>query len=341
MAHPTEAELRSLGDEILDLLVQKTFDEADSLERAWENHGGIDGTTGPRTMMAEVDAYMREVYGFLPDTFASFADPDPAEFASALEQCVSAAAVLNPSISNEQLAGVQDGEVWPNPSHATQMASTYPTTVLERVRAVNTQVAGWRGTAANAFRNEYMNEFEDSLNNHNTAAFTLAIALEANKRIFERVGADIRAIGEATKDALRHVSDKNPSGYVVAFTVVAAVASVVSAGMATPAFAVGFASLAALSGGAAAFVGATARKYEPKVEGATTQEIMNSMMMRISELRQFIWEEEAKIVSCLEAVHDWIQQLRANGQIELALPEAYTDLDGASYEEVKEDFLHT
>jgi hypothetical protein len=350
MAHPTEAELRNLGNEILDLLVEKTIEEADSWVRAQENMSREDpnfspSLMGPRTLMEEVEAYVRDTYGFLPDTFANFAEPRPDEFEDAVNQSVQAAMILQPGLQSLDHAGPgaparQSGDVWPNPSFATEAAASYPTTASERISAVTSQIDDWSGDAADAFHLHYMNEFPDALKNQHMGVAVLAITMEANKRIFERVGHDILDIGEKTKEALRHVTDKDPTGAMVTFTVVAAVASVVSAGVATPAMAVAWASASALAGGAATFFSMQEEPQEREIEGATTQEIMASMMERITELYNFIRAEEQKIVGCLEAVQDFFSNPNVRQEIEMPLPDSYENLDASSYNQIQDDFMY-
>lgn len=349
MAHPTEAELRKLGQDILDLLVEQTLNEAESLERAWENHGGIDGTTGPRTMVREVDAYIRNVYGFLPDTFANFAEPRPESFDDAISQCVGATMVLVPSPEVIRAEGTSEvgGSVgvWPNPAYLTDAAGRYQVTVVQRVDAVKTEVAEWEGVAADAFNREYMNLFEHSLTYQNAGTLALAVALEANRKIFDHAGQDILLIGAKTMDALRHVTDKDAKDYAVPLAVGAAVASVLSAGMAAPAAAVAFAALAEAGALAAMLVDSQPSGLEageePKVTGATTQEIMASSMERVADLHELIYAEERKIVQFLELVHTWFTNPDVRKQVELELPDEYTNLDDASYRRITEEFQHT
>jgi hypothetical protein len=355
VAHPTEAELRQLGNEILDLLVRKTVEEAESLQLARENQirrdYGAPLEELPRDewppmqsgeeMVAEVEAYVRDAYSFLPDTFAKFAEPRPENFNPAIEQCARTLMMLQPTL--ERVTGL--GELLGAASSATDVAADFPTTVAERVSAVNSQVASWSGTAADAFHLHYMNEFPQSLQHQHEAVFGLAAAMEANKKIFENVGQDILVVGQKTKDALNHVTDKNPTGEIIFFTVVAAVATVgaTATGVGTaavPAIAVAFATVAAGGSAAAGIIGATADDpFEAEIEGATTQEIMVSMVDRISDLYRYIDEQEQKIVAGLNGSIEYLEQLR--NEIELPLPDSYMDLGDAPPDEIRDDFLHT
>jgi hypothetical protein len=350
VAHPTEAELRQLANEILDLLVQKTIEEYDSFMLAQENwarqeYGGMDnipvGSPDPEGRRADVEAYVRDAYSFLPDTYAKFAQPRPEEFDPAIEQCAQTLMMLQPSM--ERVTGL--GQVFNASASATDVAADFPTTISERVSAVNSQVAGWSGTAADAFHLHYMNEFPQSLQHQHEAVFGLAAAMEANQKIFENVGQDILSVGAKTKEALQHVTDKDPTGVIIALTVVAAVATVAATATgvgaaAIPALAVAFATVAASGSAAAGIIGATAEDpFQAEIEGATTQEIMVSMVDRISDLYRFIDEQERKIVTALNGADDFLQQLR--NEIELPLPDSYMDLGGAPPGDIRDDFLHT
>jgi hypothetical protein len=343
MAHPTEAELRSLGNEILDLLVAKTIQERDSYYDARVATGT--SYAAPSNVRPIVEDYVRETYGFLPDTFASFAAPRPEHFDNAIAQCVATTMILQPDPAAIEAQGLGDvgqpGGSWPNPMYLTDATTRYPTTVLERLEVVQLEIAEWSGAAARAFHLRYMNEFDQALANQNGALFALAITIEANRKIFEHVGEDILAIGEQTKEALRNVTDKDPDDYVVLLTVGAAVAGVASAGVAAPGAAVLLAALGAASGLAALAVEShTSGDQPPKIAGATTQEIMVSVMERIGDLHELIRAEERKLVTFLESIHDWITGPRVRAQTELVLPEEYVDLDGASYPQLGEAFRH-
>ncbi|HEY8472442.1 MAG TPA: hypothetical protein VIL37_07370 [Natronosporangium sp.] len=349
MAHPTEAELRNLGQEILDLLVVKTIEQADSLARASANMSLEDPASYPdpyEIKPQEIEAYVRRTYGFIPDTFASFAEPRPESFEDAISQCVAAAMALKPG--PQDLAGVVPGNVqpgggiWPDPNIALDAAARYPTTAGERIDAVINDVDDWTGDAATAFHDHYMIQFPDSLAYQHAAVATLAVTLEANRRIFECAGTDILEIGAKTKEALRHVTDKDPAGYAVAFTVLAAVATVVSAGTAAPVWAMLWAAVAVTFSGAADVISSQSDRPEPEpaIEGATTQDIMSSMMERIVDLRQYIQQEETKLVRCLEAVQSNYDHPSVRAEIELPLPDSFTNLDTSSYDEVREEFTY-
>jgi len=288
-----------------------------------------------------VEAYIREAYSFIPDMFAKFAEPRPEEFDPAIEQCARTLMILQPSL--ERVTGL--GQVFNASASATDVAADFPTTVAERVSAVNSQVADWSGTAANAFHLHYMNEFPQSLQHQHEAVFGLAAAMEANQKIFENVGPDILSIGAKTKEALQHVTDKDPTGVIIALTVVAAVATVgaTATGVgaaAVPALAVAFATVAASGSAAAGIIGATAEDpFEAEIEGATTQQIMVSMVDRVSDLYRFIDEQEQKIVTALNGADNYLHELRS--EIELPLPDSYVDLNGAPPGDISGTFLHT
>lgn len=351
MAHPTEAELRQLGNEILDLLVRKTIEENESRVLARENqirrdYGAPLEELPPDQrppmqsgdeMAAEIEDYIRDVYSFIPDTFAKFAQPRPEDFDGTLGTLAEALMILQPSLEalNEQ------GRIWSAAGAATTIAGEYPTTIAERVSAVITQVGDWEGTAANAFHQNYLNKFPQSLRDQHEVVFALAAALEAEQNIFRTVGTDILNIGEQTKKALENVTvDKNPTAAIVTFTVVAAVATVLSGGAATPAVGAAWAVVAASGSVAATVIGATAEKpVETPIEGSTTQQVMVSMVDRIGELYGYIDEEERKIVTGLETVSGYVDTLRA--RLEIPPPESYMDLGGANPEQIGTEFTHT
>lgn len=345
MAHPTEAELRQLGQEILNLLAQKTNEEYDSFMLAQDNlaraeYDGDMANHPPDTREdrgEEIMAYIREQYGWLPDSFAKFAEPREEDFAPAIEECATTLMLLQPSL---QLVAEQ-GRIWSAGGSASDVSREFRTTIAERVSAVNTQTGDWEGVAGNAFHLNYMNKFPKALQYQHEAVFLLAAALEANQKLFEHVGKDILHIGAKTKEALQHVTDKDPTGLIITLTCVAAVATVVAtAGAAAPVLAISAAAVAASGSAAAGILGATASDpYQAEIEGATTQEIMVSMVDRMSDLYRFIDQEEQKIADCLEAVNTYILDHRA--EIEIPLPDAYTDLDDASPDQIRDDFVHT
>lgn len=343
VAHPTEAELRNLGKEILDLLVTKTVQEADSYYDARVATGT--SYAAPSNVRPIVEEYIRHTYGFLPDTFADFAAPRPEDFDDAIAQCVGAALILQPDPSLIRPQGLGEigrpGGVWPNPTYLTDATARYPTTLLERLDLVTTEIAEWEGDAAGAFYREYWSQFGQALGNQNGALFGLAITIEANRKIFEHMGQDILTIGEQTKEALRNVTDKDPDDYVVLLTVGAAVAGVASAGVAAPGAAVLLGALGAAGGLAALAVESqSSGDQPPTIAGATTQEIMASMMERIGDLHELIRVEERKLATFLESIHDWITTPTVRDQTELALPEEFAALNGASYPLIEEEFMH-
>jgi hypothetical protein len=350
VAHPTEAELRQLANEILDLLVTKTIEEYDSFMRAQENwaqqeYGGMDNlpNTGPDPdqRRADVEAYVREAYGFLPDTYAKFAEPRPEEFDPLIAQCATTLMLLQPNM--ETLT--EQGRIYSAAGDSASVAADFPTTISERVTDVQGQVVEWEGTAANAFNQHYLNQFPDSIRLQHDAVFGLAAAMEANKKIFENVGQDILQIGAKTKDALTHITDKNPTGEVIFLTVAAAVVAVagaatgVGAGAGLAAATIILASVAAAGSAASDIIGATAPEpHKSEIEGATTQEIMVSMVDRISDLYRFIDEQENKIVTALNGANEFLEKMRA--EIELPVPDPYLNLGNAPPGQIDDVFVH-
>lgn len=349
MAHPTEAELRQLANEILDLLVQKTIEEYDSFMLAQENwaqqeYGGMDNlpNTGPNPdqRRADVEGYVREAYNWLPDTYAKFAEPRPEEFDPLIEQCSTTLMLLQPSMDTL----TRGGQVYSGAGDAASVAADFPTTISERVLDVQGQVVEWEGSAANAFNQHYLNQFPDSIRLQHDAVFGLAAAMEANRKIFENVGVDILEIGAKTKEALTHVTDKDSDGLVIFLTVAAAVAAVagaatgVGAGAGLAAATIILASVAAAGGAASDVIGAVATEpHQSEIEGATTQQIMVSMVDRISDLYRFIDEQETKIVNALNTANEFLEKIRA--EIELPVPDSYANLGNASPDQIDDVFL--
>lgn len=337
MAHPTEGQLRELGQRVLDTLVRMTIKQSESLVEARKRQLGEDypdykpgqpGSVNPpmksgeEMWLQEIKPWIEKNYSWIPDTFATYAKPDEAQFDPLVASLVNGQTYLKPDLKTA-------GEKWTKWLDPT-VVNGAGKTVFDQVGIVNSFVDDWHGTAADAFHENYLATFGTSIGYQHDLMFTLAATLQAGQEIYKRMGADIVNIGEKTIQVLETADDKDIKGTAIALSVLGAVAGIAAA-VATGGASILLAAVAATASTASDIVGAQDPPPPPEtpIKGSTTLEIIASMTDAISQLNQGIYDQEHKIARALVTINQTVGNMRK--QIEIPPPAEFNLMASANY----------
>ncbi|MBU3062544.1 hypothetical protein KO481_29360 [Nocardia sp. NEAU-G5] len=221
--------------------------------------------------------YFKQQFAFIVPLFEPFSMmPDPANYDPLIEDL------------KEAMGQVDTGSV---PS--TQLTSDVSFSNLDLAKITNTDggyLQGWTGTAAMAFKENFLDTFNLVAGNQFTALSTMKGVLQAHQAMWAAARDNIDKIAEATLDALDNTGGCSPSRAGFVFTVLSAVATVASAVIT---ISTGGATAPIVPVAASAAVGNTVVSgHNSKIGGATAETIISSMQQAVADLRQHIQDVE-------------------------------------------------
>lgn len=285
------AELMRHAKDIAEKAVR--MDESDAAQnRALE-------TGGPSLSVDRVD--FRQKYAFVEPLFEPFSLlPDPAKYDPMLAELLAA------------MHGVSTGGMTTDPITKEPVMANID---LDKMTTAGGFLEGWTGSAAMAFKENFLDTFKTVANNQFILIATMRGAIAAHKEVWSRARTDIDKIAHDTVDALDHAGDpctKNQWSFT--FSVVSAIGSITGVGFAIlTAAKVASIAISAIGAGASAgsatIAGITA-------SGDSAEVVVNSMKQAIDQLTRHIRESEAAIE---KTVHDIIGAVNSHRELLVAV----------------------
>ncbi|GIH04928.1 hypothetical protein Rhe02_29950 [Rhizocola hellebori] len=193
---------------------------------------------------------------------------------------------------------------------------------------VASYITDWYGTAAEAFRINFLNPYPEIRQNQIALVRELALAIEGYQAIVEETRAKVVAIANQGCAALNSIGTPLP----VVLSVAAAFVGVVAAVATAPATIIGVSGaliaggLAMLGGGlsvAGAVAGETPTPSEAIIQGGNVEEVVSSIYSALTLLRQDRDNAEAKLVAVLQhdlALVETARTLAAQREVNLFVP---------------------
>jgi hypothetical protein len=248
----------------------------------WYGGSGIDD----KTMQDVVDITAARFSG-VAEMFAPFLSmPDPAGFEPAISALTNAASKLNngtaPDVVNN--VGVTVNEA------------------LGGMDRVGTLVADWRGPAATAFRNNYLDRFKGVTANQYAMALTLKGGLEAERGLWKAARQSVDELAHAAQQSLDAMLDCNPKETACLLTVVGSIFAVAAA---VPSFGASLAITLTVVGEVASSA-ASIPMEDPKpvkFNGKNAMAIVEQIRKGLEELAKDITEKERVIADAMASSH--------------------------------------
>ncbi|MGA5305435.1 hypothetical protein ACPCHT_36435 [Nucisporomicrobium flavum] len=248
----------------------------------WYGGSGIDD----KTMQDVVDITAGRFSG-VAEMFAPFLGmPDPAGFEPAIAAVTRAASKLNngtaPDVVNN--VGVTVNEA------------------LGGMDRVGTLVADWRGPAATAFRNNYLDRFKGVTANQYAMALTLKGGLEAERGLWKAARQSVDELAHAAQQSLDAMLDCNPKETACLLTVVGSIFAVAAA---VPSFGASLAITLTVVGEVASSA-ASIPMEDPKpvkFNGKNAMAIVEQIRKGLEELAKDITEKERVIADAMASSH--------------------------------------
>jgi hypothetical protein len=207
---------------------------------------------------------------------------------------------------------------------------------------VASYITDWYGTAAEAFRVNFLNPYPEIRQNQIALVRELALAVEGYQAIVNETRAQVVAIAYQARAAINSLGTPMP----VVLSVAAAVVGVIAAVATAPATVIGISGalvaggLAMLGGGLSVtgtIAGETPIPSEAIIQGGTVEEVVSSMYSALTLLRQDRTNAETKLVAVLEhdlALVEAARTLAAQREVNLFIPYQPAVIDAMMGEDV-------
>jgi hypothetical protein len=236
----------------------------------WRGSGPLIGIFFPDPNYPDgVDSY----YADIPDCFRPLSElPDPAAFDPAIETLKTAMDCIRTATGA------------PDPYDKTNHSAAPAHTEIAKLSGEGSLMPNWNGQAALAFKSNFLGPFPTYTDNQFGLIATLKAALQAHQAMWQGARDDAERIARIHLRVLTAGSEQ--TAWVITFAVLAAVASVVSAGTADL-VAVGWAALGSTASVAGTFT-PLASDDSQQYNGANAKEIIAAMKSSIADLKQRI-----------------------------------------------------
>ncbi|BCJ53563.1 hypothetical protein Asp14428_50380 [Actinoplanes sp. NBRC 14428] len=263
--------------------------EMDLKQRGFQKNGnkwyGGSGITDDQ--MQEVVTSTAGRFAGVAEMFAPFLGmPVPAGFDPAISAITSAATTLNngtaPDVVNN--VGVTVNQE------------------LGGMDRVGTLVADWRGPAATAFRNNYLDRFKGVTANQYAMALTLKGGLEAERALWKAARESVDQLAHAAQQSLDAMLDCNPKETSCLLTVVGSIFAVAAA---VPSLGASLAVTLTVVGEVASSAGSIPRE-DPKplrFNGKNAMAIVEQVRRGLEELAKDINDKERVIADAMASSH--------------------------------------
>lgn len=276
--------------------------QSTAIQRAYTHHeaypatspkGGGPGTNQPQPPYDHggVEAY----YADIPSLFQPFSVlPDPADYQAMVDTLDQALGLLRVS------ADVQ------NPIDANdQLTVAHPE--IAKLTGEGDLMPNWNGTAASAFKSNFLQPFPTFTQNQFLVTAILKSAVEAHQAMWQGARADIITIARTTLDSLDNYGCGQNS-WIITFTILAGIASIASAGL-PEGIAMGIAAIGAAASMVTTAVPMVAKDSDKQTySGETAAQITDAMKSAIGGLYQRIALAQGTIGDTLQTTVDGVAQ---------------------------------
>lgn len=306
----SEEDLRGLGQRVVDAAVDSLVggswaydDGIPEKPAAHQSHVGPG--FGGESPSPDLD-YARNLLTPIPDMFASFAGPRPADGDTAIGTINAMRQALSDDIPTKGADQAPHRSWRPAPAIA-------PT-----LTAISAQVAtNWSSTGATAF-NTYIGHMTHIVDHQTNLAVILDIGMTAQQTILSWAYQDIWSIGTETINLLDAggTHDCGPSANI-ALQIMSGVAWLVAAAATEGAEALAFTALAAATGSAGGFLPEDNNDRHARIHGTTMLSVISSMCDTIGTLITWIDQQQSlstkRLSSAIETASGWYRATGLNG----------------------------
>jgi hypothetical protein len=252
-----------------------------------------DGSSDEKSVQGAVDVTVSRYQG-VAEMFTPFLGmPDPGKF--------------NPMIDylSKAMSTLASGEKGNDPVYKLDVTAN---TDLEGMTTVSKAVQDWRGSAATAFRQNFVEPFPAITTNQFALVATLKGAIDAEQALWKAARTSVDDIAHKAQAALDVMNDCSPKDQTALLTVassVFAVAAVVTTGGAAIALTV--------AGATAQAVGGIPREDPEKVEfsGKTPDAIISQVQGALNKLKAQIDTKERDIANAMSTSSSYLASNRA------------------------------
>jgi hypothetical protein len=173
--------------------------------------------------------------------------------------------------------------------------------VLDEMSGSGPYIVDWTGKAATGFYQNFIVPFPTLTKNQFLLASALKAALEAEQAMWQKTRENIDQIAEQTLKKLDTMDDCGSNEWQMTFTVVAAVAGVVTA---VPTLGTSIAVTIAAIGGAAWVTAAAGVEDPPKlmIQGEDSWAVLDSMKSCIDKEIELVKHTESRIATAVEGI---------------------------------------
>ncbi len=173
--------------------------------------------------------------------------------------------------------------------------------VLTKLSGMESYIEGWTGSAAMAFKSNFIDPFPAVVRNQFILVAALKSALEAEQAMWKKAREDVDKIAHDTLAAIDNMGETGKNEWTMIFTVVASVAAVGASLMAPGAG--GVIAVTAI-GSASQVVAAAAPDDPPKltVSGEHPDQVLVAMANCLNKLQEEIDNTDRKIATALQSL---------------------------------------
>lgn len=265
-------------------------------------------------------AALRSQYTWIPDLFTFRIDPDPILFQPLIDGMEQTALTIHDD---------------PN-----KMTSSPVAQYIEDVRGA---VSGWKGTAAETFRANFVNRLEIAAQNQAYIAGAMMHAMIAERDTFVAVRNDLLGTANDAVNAIEGITDKDPGTTKTILTVAAAVTGLL-AGVASIPISGGLLVPAEIQAGLWIISGASATMGLPtykdntgsQLAAHTVDGVLSNMIDALTRIDNYVTSHETDVIKSLNSCHDKLTDKHERAILLVPPPPGLAGDTGA---QIKSDFM--
>lgn len=329
-SYHTGQQLQALGERIRDKAIQVSVEHesAKVVDQIHADHAHdplLDSSgqvkDNPPINPDVIRAYATNEYAAIPQHFSAFATADPAAMQPTIDTLWRVAYALHPDVLSVVMRGPLDN---PIPAHAWHPYTSIGTRIED---IYGSRLREWEGSAADAFRDNYLSPLKATVPKQAALAAALAVALTAHKKVREEQHKNIWDVGQKTLKVLDTLHACRPQDATVALTVFTAAVSVL---LAIPTDGLSFAAVYGLGTAGLGFAKA-AGDVKKTIGGKTVRAVISDMLAVITTLTQGIDQQEQEISRFLSTLGTQLTETAINPP----RPDAMIDLGHADVETLR------
>lgn len=341
------AALQGMGEQVRDLAIAVTMKHDDDYGLAqqqannYPNQVGtgvrppLDGYTppssGPDDSSGNVRRFVSAEYADIPQFFTNFAIIDPGSIQYAIDDLYRTAATLEPDLKVELKDGQGHSKLY-LPVTLGGAAARPP--VRDVVNAMNVRLADWHGPAGDAVK-IYLGKYDVASQLQRQLTISLAVTLQAQMEIRQRMLTDVWSIGENTIKALNKVNNNYCPDNANVGTVLTIVGAIGAVLLAIPTDGLSLAVEGLQSAGS--ILGArSSATLQKTIGGHTVPQVLLSMIDAGREVMKSVNEQQADLVSCLNSLQNELGKIMS--VVQLPPPTGVNDLRTAGIDTLHKTF---